>query len=320
MELKNRFYGSILGGIVGDAYGSSMEFKERDTYQVYRLMQYNTNFNLPAGSYTDDTSMMLCLMNSLHEKGEFDHNDQMEKYIKWRTEGYMSSNGVCFDIGRTCQMAIGEYLFAQRRSVEDEQSFDKEAYYGLTRKMSSGNGGIMRLAPIPIFYFKSEELTRKYSRLSSRVTHANQECMDSCELMGRIMHQIFNGVEKKDLFLPKECFKSEKVQALSEAKFISKKRHEIKTTGYVIDTLEAALWAFTSTDNYLDGLYLLAAMGDDVDTVCCVYGQIAGAYYGYNGNTKEVVDKGVSRDLISQLQNRQLLSRLIGQFIENIPL
>jgi ADP-ribosyl-[dinitrogen reductase] hydrolase len=301
MELKERFYGSIIGGIVGDAYGSPYEFKERDTYTITPNMEYNTNFKLEAGSYTDDTSMMMCLMNSLYEKDGFDHNDQMDKYHKWRMNGYMSVNGRCFDIGRTCSMAIGEYLLAQRLG-----NFDPEKYYGLDYELSSGNGSIMRLTPIPIFFYNSETETRKYSRLSSKVTHASIECLESSELMGRILFQIFNGTDKKDLFLPKESFSSKKVQDLSQATFLHKKRKDIHTTGYVIHTLEAALWSFMNTSNYKDGLYVLAKMGKDVDTVLCVYGQIAGAYYGY---------KNIPENLVFGLQNQDELLVLIQQFI-----
>ena len=125
-------------------------------------MEYNSNFKLLAGSYTDDTSMMLCLMNSLYETDKFDHNDQMERYILWRSKGYMSVNGKCFDIGRTCSMAIGEYLLAKRLGTHNPNT-----YYGLNNEFNSWNGGIMRLAPIPIFFHNSKELTIKYSRLSS---------------------------------------------------------------------------------------------------------------------------------------------------------
>jgi ADP-ribosyl-[dinitrogen reductase] hydrolase len=301
MELKERFYGSIIGGIVGDSYGSPYEFKERDTYTITQNMEYNHNFKLEAGSYTDDTSMMMCLMNSLHEKG-FDHNDQMEKYHQWRMNGYMSVNGTCFDIGRTCNMAIAEFLLAKRLGT-----FDPEKYYGLDHELSSGNGSIMRLAPIPIFYHDSEKDVRKYSILSSKVTHGSLECLESAELMGRILFQIFNGTEKKDLFLPIETFKSKKVQDISQASFLNKKRQDIQTTGYVIHTLEAALWSFMNTSNYKDGLYMLAKMGQDVDTVLCVYGQIAGAYYGYHG---------IPNNLVFELQNQDLLFLLITQFIK----
>lgn len=301
--LLSRFYGSIYGGIVGDSYGSPFEFKERDSYQVSNNMEYNYNFKLPAGSFTDDTSMMMCLMVSLQEKNGFDHNDQMERYTQW------STNGICFDIGRTCSMAIGEYLFAQRKGT-----FDPNKYYGLDGKFNSGNGGIMRLAPIPIFYHNSLGNVRLYSKLSSQVTHANTECLEAAELMGMILYFIFQDTPKDKLLesiAKTGVVFTTRIKDILDGTFLQKIRNQIETTGYVVHTLEAALWGFMRTNNYFDGLLLLAKMGSDVDTVLCVYGQIAGAYYGF---------QGIPKHLVQQLQHQDTLYNLISGFVKYISI
>jgi ADP-ribosyl-[dinitrogen reductase] hydrolase len=243
---------------------------------------------------------MLCLLNSLYENKGFNHMDQIEKYEKWRMKGYMSVNGNCFDVGRATDRAINDYIVDKRNGNCEPK------YYGHVHKLMSGNGSIMRLAPVPIFWFSNEDLCRKYSRLSSKVTHGSELCLDSAELMGILLYRIFNGNTKEDLFINLPTFSSSLVNSIANKTYLNKAECDIETSGFVIHTLEAALWAFMTTEDYKSGLYLLARLGKDVDTVLCVYGQIAGAYYGYNG---------IPENLVSQLQNLGFLSTTIINFI-----
>lgn len=305
--LCNRMLGCFFGGIAGDAYGSAYEFKGRDTYEVSPDME-ETVFGLPPGSFTDDSSMMLCLAVSLTENENFSPVDQMERYVRWRRDGYMSScpKRGCFDIGRTTSMAISKFHYAQEQFSRNNDDGFFSAYHGLDGEYDSGNGGIMRLAPVPIVYHYDVEAAGHFSMLSSKVTHASAECLEAATLMGEIIAKLLQGQGKREASLKAASkqddqhkqhnqqehnqqdsdkenvrFSCPSVQSIYMGTYLEKTRAEIKTSGYVIDSLEAALWAFHLTETFEDGMMLLAGCGSDVDTVCCIYGQIAGAFYGY---------------------------------------
>jgi len=142
----------------------------------------------------------------------------------------------------------------------------------------------MRLTPVPIFYWKASTEAAKFSALSSKVTHASKECLESASIMGEMIALLLQGKDKREATLLTETARDlgcEKVKSICQGGYLQKTREQIKTTGYVVDTLEAALWCFHCTNSFEQGMMQLAGMGGDVDTVCCVFGQIAGAYYGY---------------------------------------
>ncbi len=289
--------GCFLGGIVGDAYGSYAEFKERDTYVISKDMEI-TVFGLPPGSFTDDSSMMLCLAASFVETGKFSPIDQMERYSRWRRDGYMSSSVErgCFDIGRTTARAIAQYdkeVYDRTLNTTGHDDTPETEYFGRNGEYDAGNGGIMRLAPVPIFYYNDVEKAGHYSALSSKVTHASQECLESAEVMGKMIALLLCGAGKLQATVDVESMRKnlrcDKVIAICNGTYLEKRRQNIKTTGYVIDSLEAALWAFHCTDTFEKGLILLGGCGGDADTVCCIYGQIAGAFYGYQSIPKRWV-------------------------------
>ncbi|KAL7747733.1 hypothetical protein RI367_006851 [Sorochytrium milnesiophthora] len=285
--VADRMLGSLLGGIVCDAFGATYEFRPRDTYTVAPNMQYVKTYDLPAGSFTDDSSMMLCLAASLSECNAFVPLDQIKRYADWYQRGYMSAapERGCFDIGRATREAIRRYIEHQKQHTTDAPSPERQEqlYFGSDNKFASGNGGIMRLAPVPVYYWRYGDEAIEYCRLSSKVTHASAECLDAAALMGRILLMGINGASKQDM-LDNADFEdrvtSASVKALCRGEYKSKTRDAISTSGYVIHTLEAALWAFNSAPDFTTGALTLAAMGDDVDTVCCVYGQIAGSHWG----------------------------------------
>ena len=175
MDLVERAKGSLLGLAVGDAIGTSVEFKPRGTFTPVTDMVGGGVFHLQAGQWTDDTSMALCLADSLIECHGFDPIDQMQKYSRWMQEGYRSSIGRCFDIGGTTSNSIRKFLQTG------------EPYSGSTAEYDSGNGCIMRLAPVAIAYQFDEGKNLFYSGESSRVTHASIQCIESSKLFGNIL-------------------------------------------------------------------------------------------------------------------------------------
>ena len=163
----DRLRGCLLGLAVGDAVGTTVEFKPRGTFAPVEDMVGRGPFGLQPGQWTDDTSMALCLASSLIGKDEFHAEDQMLRYVKWRDEGYLSSKGYCFDIGNTVRSALNHY----------EKTGDP--YAGSTDEYSAGNGSIMRLAPIPMFYYPHQDKILHYAGESSRTTHGAHECLDA---------------------------------------------------------------------------------------------------------------------------------------------
>lgn len=230
-------------------------------------------FGLAAGQWTDDTSMALCLATSLVEREEFDARDQMDRYCRWADTGYLSSTGRCFDIGNTVASALRRY---QR---------DGKPYAGSTDASSAGNGCIMRLAPVAMRFFPDLDAVECYAADSSRTTHGAEECIDACRLFARIICRALLGRPKDDVLLGDAglLLSSEYVSAIARASYRTKSEEMIRGSGYVVESLEAALWAFARTENFKDAILMAANLGDDADTTAAVCGQVAGAYYGQQG-------------------------------------
>ena len=275
--LADRYRGCLLGLAIGDALGTTLEFQERPQDELHTEIIGGGVFNLKKGEWTDDTSMAICLAYSLLDKKTFDPQNQMELYVQWYRNGLFSSNGRCFDIGGTTAEAL--------------QSFERtgEAYSGSTDEYSAGNGSLMRLAPVPLFYASLPSEAIPNSALSSKTTHGNTVAVDACRYFSALILGALQGIHKDALldgvFEPVPRYwdyhpLSEKIIALLKSDYRSKHRKQIKSTGYVIDSLEAALWAFSATDSFEAGMVKAVNLGGDADTIGAIYGQLAGAYYG----------------------------------------
>lgn len=288
MDLLNRFLGSLYGLAVGDAVGTTVEFKSRVSFEPVQDMVGGGVFNLKPGQWTDDTSMALCLAESLIECEGFDLKNQIEKYERWLDVGYLSSTGQCFDIGNTVLMALGDYKKTGN------------PYSGSSDKYSAGNGSVMRLAPVGLLYSFNLHENLKFCAESSKSTHQNQEAIDGCQLIGALIHGTLKGIEKDEL-LSVDFIKNIKKEAnvewcdtineIAYGSYKDKTEDEIKSTGYVVHTLEAALWSFYNTTSFTDGLFKVVNLCDDADTTGAVYGQLAGAYYGVESMPDEWIEK-----------------------------
>jgi len=269
-DQSGRFAGCLLGLAAGDAVGTTVEFKPRGSFQQVTDMVGGGPFGLQPGEWTDDTSMALCLAASLVETGGFDPDDQMVRYCRWRDEGYMSSNGTCFDIGGTISQALARY------------GKTGEPYSGSTSVWSAGNGCIMRLAPVPMYFWRDPEKAVGFSNLSSRTTHGAKECIEACRLFGWQLFKALNGSSKEAILFDngKLTGLSEKVAAIARGEYRDKTDDAIHGSGYVIQSLEAALWCFLTTDQFEDAILTAVNLGDDADTTGAACGQIAGAFYG----------------------------------------
>lgn len=275
IELKDRFLGSLLGLAVGDALGAPVEFKERGSFPPVTQMEAGGPFNLKKGQWTDDTSLALCLGTSLIEKNGFDPYDQIEKYIKWFREGYMSCTGNCFDIGNTTKAALLRY---------EEH---KDIYAGAETDPAT-NGSLMRLAPVALFYFQNLEDTIKYAGLSSKVTHAPLNCIKACEDLALFIHRALSGKSKAEIF------------AGSLIDF-SKSYEEVSGKGDALLCLEGAMWCFYHSNSFDEGVKMAVNLGDDTDTTAAVFGQVAGAFYGIQSIPAPMLNDLWDKSLIEKL-------------------
>ena len=297
----NKYRGALLGLATGDALGTTLEFARPGSFNKITDMIGGGPFNQNPGEWTDDTSMALCLAESLIDKNGFDIEDQIQRYVKWWKEGYLSTKGFCFDIGGTVQKALSDYLIT------------KNPYSGRIDKYSAGNGSIMRLAPVPLFYRKDPAEGIHLSAESSRTTHATQVCIDACRYLGALIIGSLNGETKEMLLSSRYSPLSDKwesspltkeIDMIACGSFKEKEPPQIKGSGYVVKSLEAALWAFYKTNSFEEGCLLAVNLGDDADTTGAVYGQLAGAYYGENNIPPQWLHKIKMRKFITEFAEK----------------
>jgi len=272
-DLAERYRGCLLGLAAGDAVGTTVEFRARGTFEPVTDMVGGGPFGLHPGEWTDDTSMALCLGTSLLHAGGFDSRDQMERYCRWADDGYLSSNGVCFDIGGTVSGALWRY-----RQTGDPMSGSTDAH-------SAGNGSIMRLAPVPMRYASDLDAVLHYAAKSSRTTHGTIECLDACRYYGLVLYRALHGAPKEEILA--DCdpglIEAPAIADIAHGSYRVKGEDDILGSGYVVKSLEAALWCFALTDSFAAAILKATNLGDDADTTAAVCGQVAGAYYGESG-------------------------------------
>jgi len=292
------FRGALLGLACGDAVGTAVEFRAPGTFEPVTDMLGGGPFGLRPGQWTDDTSMALCLAESLVEFGGFDAVDQLDRYVRWWRQGHLSSTGRCFDIGNTTREAL----------VAFERTRDPRS--GPTHVRSAGNGSIMRLAPVPMAFMGQPREAIRLCAESSVTTHGAGAAVDACRYLGGLLVGALCGACKNELLAPlyspvpglwDEEPLAPEIEEVARGSFVTRDPPDIKGTGYVVRSLEAALWAFHRSEDFRDGCLLAANLGDDADTTGAVYGQLAGAYYGEDGIPAQWREKLHMRAYIEEL-------------------
>ncbi len=277
MDLIERYRGALFGLAAGDAVGTTLEFRSPGSFTPLSDMVGGGPFGLQLGQWTDDTSMALCLATSLVECGGYDARDQIERYVRWWRDGYLSSTGRCFDIGNTTRASL------------DRFARSGEVYAGLDDPHAAGNGSIMRLAPVPLAFANDPALAIAHSGDSSRTTHGAQVAIDACRYLGALIVGAVHGATKEALLAPfytpvpdlwRQHPLSDALPTIAAGSFRERQPPLIRGSGYVVASLEAALWAFYHGTDFREGCLLAVNLGDDADTTAAVYGQLAGAYYG----------------------------------------
>jgi ADP-ribosylglycohydrolase len=299
LMVRDRYRGALLGLAVGDALGTTLEFKAPGTFKPITDLVGGGPFSLEPGQWTDDTSMALCLAESLIEKRGFDPKDQMDRYCRWWKEGYLSSTGTCFDIGITVRTALAHY----RQS--------REPFAGSTDKFTAGNGSLMRLAPVPLAFRRDVELAIDNAGESSRTTHAAPTTIDACRYFAGLLIGALEGRSKEELlssfFYPapeQQYWKlhplSPEIAEIADGSFKQKQPPAIIGNGFVVRSLEAALWAFYRSDSFRDGALRAVNLGNDADTTGAIYGQLAGAFYGVNAIPGDWLERLTMREFVRE--------------------
>lgn len=294
--------GAVLGHIIGDALGVPVEFYPREKLEnnpVGQMLSYGTH-RMPIGTWSDDSSMMLCTLSSINEKQTLNFDDIMLRFSRWAKEGYMTPHGKPFGVGRTTLKALGNFWRG-----------GSALNCGCVSEKDNGNGSLMRILPIALYSsliggnVPVEEKIQNIHKGSS-LTHAhNRTCM-ACGIYYFILEElinkqdiisILNGLKKaRDYYnAGSECLAFGRVFS---SNFANLPKNEIKSSGYVVDTLEAAIWCLLNSRSYKETVLQAVNLGGDTDTIAAVSGGLAGVLYGNDGLPKEWLDVIIDKDNI----------------------
>ena len=297
-SIRERAIGALLGLAVGDALGTTLEFSVRDSRKRVTGMEGGGPFRLEPGQWTDDTSMALALADSLISCDKLDEHDLMTRFVSWMNEGAYSSNGRCFDIGNTVRGALNRF-----KQVGDPTA-------GPTDPHSAGNGSLMRLAPVAIRYWDDKAARRDAAARQSRTTHGAAEAVDACIAFADLLADAIAGRPRSEVLRERsdEPPYAGEIAAILAGSWRGKTRQEIRSSGYVVHSLEAAIWCIGRTGSFAEAVLLAANLGEDADTIAAITGQLAGAIYGYKAIPDEWLSQIASQGVIFGMA-RQLVGR-----------
>lgn len=273
-DRDDRAIGALVGLAAGDAVGTTLEFQTPGTFTPLTDMVGGGPFALPVGSWTDDTSMAMCLAESILDTGALDPADQLRRYVLWWQNGYWSSTGRCFDIGLATMAALSR--FAETGDVTDREVDQERA----------ANGSAMRLAPVAIRWHTDPAEAAERSAASSLTTHAADRPVDVCRLLGAMTAALIRGDHPDEVLHPDFWTFGAlhpEVEAVARGSWRAKEPPQIRGRGYCVDAIEAALWAVDGATTFRDAVLRAANLGDDADTTAAIAGQLAGARWGWSG-------------------------------------
>jgi ADP-ribosyl-[dinitrogen reductase] hydrolase len=284
--IVDRALGALLGLAIGDAIGTTLEFRSRDTYPPLTDMVGGGPFKLAPGEWTDDTAMALALADSLASCIDFDERDLLRRFVEWWEEGAYSCTGRCFDIGLTTRQALMRWQATQ------------EPHSGSTDPQSAGNGSLMRLAPVAIRFWNDRERLADVAARQSKTTHAAPQAVDACVIFAHILADAIEGRSKTEVLRDRSGANSDAISNVMAGGWRHKPRSAIRSSGYVVNSLEAALWSAHHTYSYREAVLMAANLGEDADTTAAITGQLTGALYGASGIPESWLEKLAWRDII----------------------
>ena len=301
-NVRERFHGAMLGLAVGDALAAATQYRKPATFAPVGDLLGGGPFDLPRGGWSDDTSLALCLAESLVESHGFNPRDQVERYMRWQSEGYLSATGQC--VGITASTARALAMAKWRRQLfsgsHDPTQLDPEV--------------LSRVAPVVMFFFASGPDAVHYASEQARTTCQSAPAVEACRLFGAMLHTALSGQAKEAVLSPRPDLLDAgtlrtNVGALYGAPAVP---NVTPRAGDVVEALEAALWAFRTTDNFRDGILRAANLGANSDVAAAAFGQLAGAHYGVGAIPGTWRNSLLGKDLIEGLADRLLAHAMVS--------
>ena len=306
----NMWKSGIMGVVVGDALGCPVQFESREEvarHPVTGMRGFGT-FDMPVGSWTDDSSLTLALRESIRRTGKIDYTDIMNNFVKWLYKGRFTPFGEAYDIGQGTMRAIRKYKYSHDPLRAGSRS-----------ENNNGNGSLMRIMPAVLYCCEKElspdeaiDIVHKVGSLTHAHIRANIACglyyfMASSILTGEgtLPERMQDGMDRGFAFYELNLTDHEELTHYDRMRdltaFASLPEDQIRSTGYVVDALEAAVWSLLNTDSFRDALLKAVNLGDDTDTVGAIAGGLAGLYYGYEAIPEEWVDALQKREWVEEL-------------------
>ena len=296
----SKYVDGIVGHAIGDAMGVPTEFFTRDKLMANPVVDMikAPYINQPEGSWSDDTSMEIATVESFIEKKSFDYDDIMKKWVEWIRDGAYSCNGTAFGMGRTCLAAITKFYTG-----------NKPLDCGLRDIKSNGNGSLMRILPIALYCYSKRlddnQIINLVNDISS-LTHAHDISKMGCFIYVKFVIYLLSGLSKEEAYnniknLDYSMYSDEAINVYDRILKNDIKEYSLKTiksTGYVVDTLECALWIFLNAESYKDCIVASTNIGDDTDTIGAIVGSMAGILYGYDSIPARWLDKLQRKDYL----------------------
>ena len=272
----DRAAGALLGLAIGDAVGTTLEFEGRDDKAPPQAdMVGGGPFGLAPGEWTDDTAMALALADSLLARGALDEADLLDRFVKWWKEGEYSCTGSCFDIGVTTRGSLRRWTDTGER------------HPGPTAPDTAGNGSLMRLAPVAVRYWNDPAARRDAAARQSMATHGAAEAVDACVLYADLLAEAIAGLPRSHVLAPRRVDLAPEISRVAGGSWTSKDRTRVRGSGYVVHSLEAALWCVARSSDFRGAVLLAANLREDADTTAAITGQLAGALCGASGIPEE---------------------------------
>jgi len=307
---NQRILASILGFAVGDALGVPVEFKKREALKKTPIidMEEFGSHNQPKGTWSDDTSMMLATMDSIGEKDDIIFENIMNNYRKWLDEKSYTATNQVFDVG------IGT-----KRAIEKYKNGYKAVKCGSSDYYNNGNGSLMRILPIALYAsvnnYNEKEIVETLYYYSS-MTHSHEISIMGCKIFCDYIKEIIEGnspiealenISNLDYDKYYDC--SYQYNRILSKKIIGLKEEEIKSSGFIVDTLEATIWCIINSNSFEEAVLKAVNLGEDTDTIGALTGCLAGLIYGL---------ESIPEKWINSLQNKELILKISEKYIRSL--
>ena len=302
----NQYLAAIIGHVVGDAMGFPTEFSKREELLKNPVLEMidSPDVGQPAGSWSDDTAMEIATIDSFIHKKYFDYKDIMDRWVKWISESEYTPTGVTFDIGRTCLKAIKRYC-----------NGSPPLQCGSTSTRENGNGSLMRILPVALYAYSKKLDDTSIHKLTNEVsslTHAHEVSRLGCYIYVQFIICLLKGNTKQEAYkhIQDLDYRSFRMDSIHHYARILNEQIEfqildnIKSTGYIVDTLVSAMWIFMNAQHYKEAIIASTNIGGDTDTIGAIVGSMAGIYYGFEDIPSSWLDKLQRKDYLMELVDR----------------